>query len=322
MCRLFVMICICPHVFFSTAHYRRAVCHHDTWGWKGDPCESRVAMSPFGAKRNQWGLPVLPYLRPWGAAGVYSIDVLVPTWFCITVDVGLHQGPELGNTGRYNMSNMSCWISGGCWYREGVHLRLCVWSHCWARGSLQYCCVPLVVWALQRLLHLFMWLPIKLFLHCPCDVVVYVLSTVHYLFLIIHCNPFVFSTKLPFSGYNATVLAYGQTGSGKTFSMGGTYTAAQENEPSVGVIPRVIRRIFEEKDKKADCDFCLAVSYLEVVGNLMPFNRMLMLNSSCGHTQFMFLSFNCRSIMKMCSICCVLLKTNLPSVFGKTPKME
>ena len=67
-----------------------------------------------------------------------------------------------------------------------------------------------------------------------------------------------------FVGYHATVLAYGQTGSGKTFSMGGTYTSAQENEPSVGVIPRVIRRIFEEQEKKADCDFCLAVSYLEV----------------------------------------------------------
>ena len=62
-----------------------------------------------------------------------------------------------------------------------------------------------------------------------------------------------------------TVLAYGQTGSGKTFSMGGTYTSAQENDPSVGVIPRVIGRIFEEKEKRTDCEFGLAVSYLEVV---------------------------------------------------------
>ncbi|KAM3868664.1 kinesin family member 4 [Diretmus argenteus] len=67
-----------------------------------------------------------------------------------------------------------------------------------------------------------------------------------------------------FKGYHATVLAYGQTGSGKTFSMGGTYTSAQENEPSVGVIPRVIRRIFQEREKRADCDFTLAVSYLEI----------------------------------------------------------
>ncbi len=67
-----------------------------------------------------------------------------------------------------------------------------------------------------------------------------------------------------FAGYNATVLAYGQTGSGKTFSMGGTYTSEQENESTVGVIPRVIRRIFQEKSKCADCEFLLVVSYLEV----------------------------------------------------------
>ncbi|XP_073680996.1 kinesin family member 4 [Garra rufa] len=67
-----------------------------------------------------------------------------------------------------------------------------------------------------------------------------------------------------FRGYNATVLAYGQTGSGKTFSMGGTYTSEQENESTVGVIPRVIRRIFQEKSKSADCEFVLAVSYLEI----------------------------------------------------------
>ncbi|KAM9348795.1 kinesin family member 4 [Symphorus nematophorus] len=67
-----------------------------------------------------------------------------------------------------------------------------------------------------------------------------------------------------FKGYHATVLAYGQTGSGKTFSMGGTYTSAQENDPAVGVIPRVIRRIFEEREKKTECEFCLAVSYLEI----------------------------------------------------------
>ncbi|KAM4547128.1 kinesin family member 4 [Fundulus diaphanus] len=80
----------------------------------------------------------------------------------------------------------------------------------------------------------------------------------------------VFSTVLSpllrglFKGYHATVLAYGQTGSGKTYSMGGAYTSAQESDPSVGVIPRVIRRIFEEREKKADSEFCLAVSYLEI----------------------------------------------------------
>ncbi|XP_063277944.1 chromosome-associated kinesin KIF4A [Prinia subflava] len=67
-----------------------------------------------------------------------------------------------------------------------------------------------------------------------------------------------------FKGYNATVLAYGQTGSGKTYSMGGTYTANQEYEPSVGVIPRVIKLLFEEKQQRQDWDFVLKVSYLEI----------------------------------------------------------
>ena len=65
-------------------------------------------------------------------------------------------------------------------------------------------------------------------------------------------------------GYNATFLAYGQTGSGKTYSMGGAYTAEQENEPTVGVIPRVIQLLFKEIDKKSDFEFTLKVSYLEV----------------------------------------------------------
>ncbi|XP_013871888.1 kinesin family member 4 [Austrofundulus limnaeus] len=67
-----------------------------------------------------------------------------------------------------------------------------------------------------------------------------------------------------FKGYHATVLAYGQTGSGKTFSMGGTYTSSQENDSSVGVIPRVIRRIFEERQRRTDSEFSLTVSYLEI----------------------------------------------------------
>ncbi|MGH0152631.1 UNVERIFIED_CONTAM: hypothetical protein FKN15_053028 [Acipenser sinensis] len=67
-----------------------------------------------------------------------------------------------------------------------------------------------------------------------------------------------------FEGYNATVLAYGQTGSGKTFSMGGAYNSSQENELSVGVIPRVIKRLFQEKDDRDEFQFTLSVSYLEI----------------------------------------------------------
>ena len=46
--------------------------------------------------------------------------------------------------------------------------------------------------------------------------------------------------------------------------MGGAYTAEQENEPTVGVIPRVIQLLFKEIDKKSDFEFTLKVSYLEV----------------------------------------------------------
>ncbi|EMP40041.1 Chromosome-associated kinesin KIF4 [Chelonia mydas] len=67
-----------------------------------------------------------------------------------------------------------------------------------------------------------------------------------------------------FKGYNATVLAYGQTGSGKTYSMGGTYTADQEHEPTVGVIPRVIKLLFQEKEQRLEWEFTLKVSYLEI----------------------------------------------------------
>uniref|UniRef100_A0A8C3RPJ3 Kinesin family member 4A n=1 Tax=Chelydra serpentina TaxID=8475 RepID=A0A8C3RPJ3_CHESE len=67
-----------------------------------------------------------------------------------------------------------------------------------------------------------------------------------------------------FKGYNATVLAYGQTGSGKTYSMGGTYTTDQEHEPTVGVIPRVIKLLFQEKEQRLEWEFTLKVSYLEI----------------------------------------------------------
>nr|XP_056719618.1 chromosome-associated kinesin KIF4-like [Euleptes europaea] len=67
-----------------------------------------------------------------------------------------------------------------------------------------------------------------------------------------------------FKGYNATVLAYGQTGSGKTYSMGGAYTADQKNDPTVGVIPRVIRLLFQEMEERKEWQFSRKVSYLEI----------------------------------------------------------
>ncbi|KAL4659685.1 chromosome-associated kinesin KIF4A [Arapaima gigas] len=74
-----------------------------------------------------------------------------------------------------------------------------------------------------------------------------------------------------FKGYNATVLAYGQTGSGKTFSMGGTYTSAQENDPTVGVIPRVVKRIFQEKAKGTNCEFLLLLIVVVLSTSIMLF---------------------------------------------------
>ena len=68
-----------------------------------------------------------------------------------------------------------------------------------------------------------------------------------------------------FKGYNATVLAYGQTGSGKTYSMGTAFTMCNENTEDRGVIPRLIKTMFdwieERQDKTA---FLLKASFLEV----------------------------------------------------------
>ena len=63
------------------------------------------------------------------------------------------------------------------------------------------------------------------------------------------------------------MLAYGQTGSGKTFSMGGGYDVALgvNDEEVLGIIPRVIRHLFEGiNDRIEECDFAVTVSYLEV----------------------------------------------------------
>uniref|UniRef100_A0A2D4EMZ1 Kinesin-like protein n=1 Tax=Micrurus corallinus TaxID=54390 RepID=A0A2D4EMZ1_MICCO len=67
-----------------------------------------------------------------------------------------------------------------------------------------------------------------------------------------------------FSGYNGTILAYGETGSGKTYSMGGAYATGQENDPTIGVIPRVIMTVFQLVEEKVEWQFTLKVSYLEI----------------------------------------------------------
>jgi len=66
-----------------------------------------------------------------------------------------------------------------------------------------------------------------------------------------------------YKGFNVTVLAYGQTGSGKTFTMGTAYTSAidQENE---GVIPRVVRDIFNHIDAHKNTEFLVKASFVEL----------------------------------------------------------
>ena len=61
------------------------------------------------------------------------------------------------------------------------------------------------------------------------------------------------------------MLAYGQTGSGKTYSMGGAYEISlDKNADAVGIIPRVIRQLFETIEDTEDFEFCVRVSYIEV----------------------------------------------------------
>lgn len=67
-----------------------------------------------------------------------------------------------------------------------------------------------------------------------------------------------------FEGYNASILAYGQTGSGKTYTMGSN-NWTNVNEEELGIIPRVIRNIFFEIDKKKEkVEFVVKASFLEI----------------------------------------------------------
>ncbi len=59
------------------------------------------------------------------------------------------------------------------------------------------------------------------------------------------------------------MLAYGQTGSGKTFTMGTELTLGIE-EDNLGIIPRVIRLIFEEEAKRVESTFTIKCSFLEI----------------------------------------------------------
>ena len=67
-----------------------------------------------------------------------------------------------------------------------------------------------------------------------------------------------------FEGFNATILAYGQTGSGKTFTMGSGYTIGVKEE-DLGIIPRVIRMIFDEKEARQNkAEVIIKCTFLEI----------------------------------------------------------
>jgi kinesin family protein 5 len=65
-----------------------------------------------------------------------------------------------------------------------------------------------------------------------------------------------------FDGFNGTILAYGQTSSGKTFTMQGI----NYNHELEGVIPRIIRMVFEkiDKNKTEDISYVVKISMVEI----------------------------------------------------------
>jgi len=81
----------------------------------------------------------------------------------------------------------------------------------------------------------------------------------------------VFDTCVPplldgcFAGYNATVFAYGQTGSGKTYTMGTGSSASGGSSQDLGIIPRLIKKLFEGIEEKSSvAQFMVRCQFLEV----------------------------------------------------------
>uniref|UniRef100_A0A2P2IG01 Kinesin-like protein n=1 Tax=Hirondellea gigas TaxID=1518452 RepID=A0A2P2IG01_9CRUS len=65
-------------------------------------------------------------------------------------------------------------------------------------------------------------------------------------------------------GYNATVLAYGQTGSGKTYTMGTAAGDATMLKDDFGVIPNVVKRLFDLTQKESDVEYKVRVNFCEI----------------------------------------------------------
>ena len=96
-----------------------------------------------------------------------------------------------------------------------------------------------------------------------------------------------------FKGYNATILAYGQTGSGKTFTMGSSNHYGV-SEQDLGIIPRVIREIFNEINvRKTQAEFLVKVTYLEIYNEeiIDLLDRSLIINRRFFFNGFMLSLF-------------------------------
>eukprot|EP01084_Bolivina_argentea_P227690 384573_1 len=67
-------------------------------------------------------------------------------------------------------------------------------------------------------------------------------------------------------GYNCTLFAYGQTGSGKTYSMEGIIDPSGADRINEGLIPRMVRTLFDRilDDNSANFEYTLRVSFVEI----------------------------------------------------------
>ena len=63
-----------------------------------------------------------------------------------------------------------------------------------------------------------------------------------------------------FEGFNGTVLAYGQTSSGKTHTMQGVI----ENLELEGIIPRIIKYIYQRIRQSSDIEYIVKASMFEI----------------------------------------------------------
>ncbi|KAG7193621.1 kinesin motor protein cin8 [Scheffersomyces spartinae] len=68
---------------------------------------------------------------------------------------------------------------------------------------------------------------------------------------------------------NATIFAYGQTGTGKTYTMCGPAGSVPEQQSESGIIPRLIRLLFENLKTSPPKDHSVTVSYLEIYNEML-----------------------------------------------------